>query len=70
MRRRDPLTKPIQREWNIWKPNPRSVALKLKIVTSIDIHLFNDANKNGVCAVAYAVIKQPNIINQGLIAIL
>ena len=45
---------------------PRSVSIR-ETITNIDIHLFSDASINGVCTIAYAVIYQPNKINQGLI---
>ena len=45
---------------------PRSISIR-ETITNIDIHLFSDASINGVCTTAYAVIYQPNKINQGLI---
>ena len=57
-------------EWvnglNIKIEIPRSISIR-GTITNIDINLFSDANINGVCTIAYAVIYQTNKISQGLI---
>ena len=63
----------IEKKWVKWVNGlnikieiPRSISIR-ESITNIDIHLFSDASINGVCAVAYAVLYQPNKISQGLI---
>ena len=63
----------IENKWVKWVNGlnikieiPRSISIR-ETITNIGIHLFSDANMNGVCTVAYAVIYQPNKISQGLI---
>ena len=41
----------------------RSISIR-KTILNIDMHLFSDASICGVCTKAYAVINQPNNINQ------
>ena len=46
---------------------PRSIPLNIESVTSLDLHVFGDASVLANCAAVYAVITQPNSINQGLV---
>ena len=45
----------------------RSIAVKGKQISYIDIHLFSDTSLTGVCTVAYVVVIQQNIFSQNLI---
>ena len=63
----------IENKWGKWVSGlnikieiPRSISIR-GTITNIDINLFSDANINGVCTIAYAVIYQTNKISQGLI---
>lgn len=69
------IPKEIKNKWMKWEQNqdtfvkiPRSIPLQKEAVTSVDIHTFDDASSQGVCAAVYAVIRQPNHTTQGLIA--
>ena len=60
----------IKLKWEKWKIDivnkveiPRSLTLKPKPITSVDLHIFEDASILGYCAVAYAVVKQPSKVN-------
>ena len=46
---------------------PRSVLIKRKKISYIDIHLFCDGSLTRVCIVPYAVINQQNIFIKNLI---
>ena len=46
---------------------PRSIPIKIGLITEIDIHLFSDASIDRVCTVAYAVVYQANKISRNLI---
>ena len=41
--------------------------MNIESVTSLDLHVFGDASVLANCAAVYAVITQPNSINQGLV---
>ena len=47
---------------------PRTINLGQEVLEMIDIHVFRDVSLLGTCAVAYAVIRQPSVTKQGLIA--
>ena len=71
----DLVPQTIKNKWEKWKVDivntveiPRSLALKQEPINSIDLHVFGDASILGYCAVAYAVVNQPSVVNQGLIA--
>ena len=66
---KSPWNKQIPREnqnqWSKWTRNlhdkrelPRSIPIKEKRISYIDIHLVNNASLTAVCTVAYAVINQ------------
>ena len=61
----------IKLKWGKWKIDvvnkieiPRSLTLKLELITSVDLHIFGDASTLGYFAVAYAVVSQPSKVNQ------
>ena len=47
---------------------PRSIPLPYANITHADIHVFGDSSIMGACAVAYAVVVQPNGTQQNIIA--
>ena len=66
-------SKKNQNQWLKWTGGlhdkvrlPRSISIKRKQISYIDIHLFSDASLTGVCTVAHAVVNQQNIFSQNL----
>ena len=64
----------IQTQWLKWISGlkteikiPRPIPIKNEPITKSDIHTFSDASIDEVCAVAYAVVYQPNKVSQRLI---
>ena len=47
---------------------PRSIPTNKKSITSVDLHVFGDANILGNCAAAYAAVIQVRAIGQDLVA--
>ena len=47
---------------------PRTINLGQEVLEMIYIHVFGNVSLLGTCAVAYAVIRQPSVTKQGLIA--
>ena len=53
---------------NILIEIPRSVLIHKESITYVDLHLFGDASIVANCAAVYAVVNQPSVISQGLVA--
>ena len=47
---------------------PRALTTQREAVEEIELHSFGDASKKGVCAALYAVVKQNEDTNVGLVA--
>ena len=61
-------------KWDRWKQSlPKSVSLPRSIpefkvyIQKIDLHAFEDASKDGVCAAVYSLVHQSSSISQGLL---
>ena len=47
---------------------PRSIPTHKESITSVDLHVFGDVSIVANCAAVYAVVNQPSVISQGLVA--
>ena len=73
MKNTNEIFQEIENRWVKWVKSlnikieiPRLISIR-ETMANIDINLFSYTSINGVCTVVYAIIYQPNIINQDLI---
>ena len=69
-----PLPPPLASQWTGWKKElptevmvTRALTCAQEQIERIELHAFGDASKNGVCATAHAVVRQPSGVSQGLV---
>ena len=69
-----PLSVDLQHKWRRWLNHipeeitiPRSIALLDEEIQEITLHAFGDASKEGTSAAVYTVIKQGDVLSQGLL---
>ena len=70
-----PLSAGLVQQWQKWEQSlpkqvncPRSLTRAQEPIDNIELHAFGDASGKGVGAAVYAVVKQPTVVNQGLVA--
>ena len=68
------LPPPLVSQWTRWKKElpaevmvTRALTCSQEQIERIELHVFGDASKNGVCATVHAVVRQPSGVSQGLV---
>ena len=69
-----PLPPPLASQWTRWKKElpaevmvTRALTCAQEQIERIELYVFGDASKNGVCATVHAVARQPSGVSQGLV---